>query len=190
MSQLTKLALEDALKKNLLKKPLEKITITDLTETCGVSRMTFYYHFADINDLIEWSARHDAEQAIGSNRTYETWQEGFLNLFHEVEKNKPFILNVYASQDMKLVLRYLNTVTLNLLLPVVEEASAGLGMQSNEDDEEFLASFYAHAFVGIMLEWIDGGMKESPEKLTGQLELAIKGAIPLALQRMHQAKAA
>ena len=48
MQNLTKYALEDSLKKFLLKKPLDKITISDLTSDCGISRMAFYYHFRDI----------------------------------------------------------------------------------------------------------------------------------------------
>ena len=52
MSNTTKLALEASLKKLLLKKPVDKITINDLTEDCGISRMAFYYHFKDIYDLI------------------------------------------------------------------------------------------------------------------------------------------
>ena len=50
MSQTTKRALEASLKKLLLQKPLNKITINDITEDCGVNRMTFYYHFKDIYD--------------------------------------------------------------------------------------------------------------------------------------------
>ena len=45
MSNMTKYALEASLKKLLLEKPLDKITINDLTEGCGISRMAFYYHF-------------------------------------------------------------------------------------------------------------------------------------------------
>ena len=55
MPNLTKYALEESLKKLLLQKPLDKITISDLTEDCGISRMAFYYHFKDIYDLVEWS---------------------------------------------------------------------------------------------------------------------------------------
>ena len=51
MSQLTKRALEESLKKLLLKKPLTKITINDIAEDCGINRMTFYYHFKDKYDL-------------------------------------------------------------------------------------------------------------------------------------------
>ncbi len=50
----TKLALEVSLKKLLLTKTLDKITINDLTADCGISRMAFYYHFRDIYDLVEW----------------------------------------------------------------------------------------------------------------------------------------
>ncbi|HRL58099.1 MAG TPA: TetR/AcrR family transcriptional regulator, partial [Lachnospira sp.] len=53
MSNTTKRALENSLKQMLLKKPLDKITISDLTDDCGISRMAFYYHFKDIYDLVE-----------------------------------------------------------------------------------------------------------------------------------------
>ena len=43
----TKQALEASLKHLLLQKPLDKITISDLTKDCGISRMAFYYHFKD-----------------------------------------------------------------------------------------------------------------------------------------------
>ena len=63
MSEITKRALENALKTLLLKKPLNKITISDVTEECGVNRMTFYYHFKDIYDLVEWCCLEDAGKA-------------------------------------------------------------------------------------------------------------------------------
>ena len=51
MANTTKLALEASLKELLRTKPIDKITINDLTEHCGISRMAFYYHFKDIYDL-------------------------------------------------------------------------------------------------------------------------------------------
>ena len=49
MANITKLALEAALKKELLTKPLDKITINDLAEDCGISRMAFYYGFSQLS---------------------------------------------------------------------------------------------------------------------------------------------
>ena len=97
MTNATKAALEASLKKLLLKKPLDKITINDLTTDCGISRMAFYYHFKDIYDLVEWSCLEDATQALQGKKTYETWQEGLQQIFEAVLENKPFIMNVYHS---------------------------------------------------------------------------------------------
>ena len=97
MSNITKRALEASLKNLLLQKPLNKITVGDIANDCGINRMTFYYHFKDIYDLIEWSCVEDATKALEGKKTYDTWQEGFLNIFNAVLDNKPFIMNVYRS---------------------------------------------------------------------------------------------
>ena len=72
MPNTTKQALEESLKHMLLKKPLDKITIRDITEDCGISRMAFYYHFQDIYDLVEWSCIEDATKALQGKKTYES----------------------------------------------------------------------------------------------------------------------
>ena len=51
----TKQTLSASLKRWMLKKPLDKITIQDLTSDCGMSRMAFNYHFKEIYDLEEWT---------------------------------------------------------------------------------------------------------------------------------------
>ena len=59
-------------------KPLEKITIRELTQKANISKQTFYLHFKDIYDLVEWSCYEDASKALQGKKTYETWQEGYL----------------------------------------------------------------------------------------------------------------
>lgn len=186
MSQVTKRALEESLKHLLLQKPLNKITINDITEDCGVNRMTFYYHFQDIYDLVEWSCEEDARRALAGKKTYQTWQEGFLNIFHFVEEEKPFVLNVYRSVSRDRLERYLYQATYDLLLGVVEEQSAGMDVA--QSDQEFIAGFYKYGFVGIVLEWIDHGMKENPEEIVNRLGLAIQGDIARALERFRRDK--
>ena len=64
MPNTTKAALEESLKRLLLKKPLDKITITDITTDCGISRMAFYYHFKDIYDLVERVCLEESRGAL------------------------------------------------------------------------------------------------------------------------------
>ena len=129
MSDLTKRALEQSLKNLLLQKPLHKITISDIADDCGINRMTFYYHFKDIYDLVEWSCQEDAAKALAGKKTYETWQQGFEQIFEAVLANKPFIMNVYHSVSREQVETYLYKLTYDLLEGVVEEQAVGMSVQ-------------------------------------------------------------
>ena len=64
MASSTKEALGNALKKMLSVKPIDKITVKDLVEECGVNRQTFYYHFDDVYDLLEWVFEEDTNKAL------------------------------------------------------------------------------------------------------------------------------
>lgn len=186
VSQTTKRALEASLKKLLLQKPLNKITINDITEDCGVNRMTFYYHFKDIYDLVEWCCQEDASRALAGKKTYETWQQGLLQIFEAVRENKPFILNVYRSVSREQVENYLYKVTYALLDGVVEEQAQGMSVR--QEDKAFLATLYQYMFVGLMLDWIKSDMKEDPQAIVSRLELAIHGNIRAALERLRADK--
>ncbi len=188
MSQITKRALEASLKNLLLKKPVNKITIQDIAEDCGINRMTFYYHFKDIYDLIEWSCEEDARRAIEGNKTYDTWEQGFLNLFYAVEENKPFIMNVYRYVSREQIEQYLYRVVFDLLIDVVEECSQGLNVRKN--DKRFIADFYKYGFVGLMLEWIQHDMKQDPKEIVSQLNILIDGDVKRALEKQRQDKSA
>ena len=183
MSQVTKRALEASLKKLLGQKELNKITISDITEDCGINRMTFYYHFKDIYDLIEWACIEDARTALDGKKTYDTWQHGFYQIFEAVLDNKPFILNVYRSVGREQVETYLYQLTHDLLIGVVEERSAGMSLR--QEDKDFIADFYKYAFVGIMLDWVKGGMKTDPQDIVGRLSLLITGSLTAALERFR-----
>lgn len=181
MSQITKRALEESLKKMLLKKPVNKITISDITEDCGINRMTFYYHFKDIYDLVEWSCVEDAARALDGKKTYDTWQQGFQQIFQTVLDNKPFVQNVYQSVNREQVETYLYSLTHNLLIGVIEEKA--VGMQVRDEDKEFIADFFKFAFVGLMLDWIRNGMKKDPQQIIDRLSILIEGDITRALNK-------
>ena len=180
-SQVTKRALEQSLKNLLLKKPLTKITINDIAEDCGINRMTFYYHFKDIYDLVEWSCTEDARKALEEKKTYDTWQQGFLQIFEAVRENKPFIMNVYRCVHREQVEAYLKPLVDNLLLGVIQEESARLTVR--EEDKAFIARIYSYIFIGVMLDWIKDDMKTDPQEIVERLAVLLKGSIADALSR-------
>ena len=183
MSQITKRALEQSLKNLLQQKPLSKITISDITEDCGISRMTFYYHFKDIYDLVEWACAEDAARALQNTKTYDTWQQGFVQIFHAVRENKVFVMNVYRCVNREQVEKYLVPLTDQLIMGVITERAAGMTVR--EADQQFIAQVYSYAFVGIMLDWIRDDMRADPEELVNRLAMVIHGGITQALERFR-----
>ena len=180
----TKQAIAESLKHLLLKKPITKITINDITDDCHISRMTFYYHFNDIYDLVEWACEEEARVALLNNRTSDTWQMGFQSLLETVLANKPFIINVYRSIDRAQIEHYLLRVTEKLLLAYIEEQSEDLRI--SDENKRYVANFFKFGFVGIMLEWIHYGMKEEPAKIAAMTGRIIQGDLRQALERLAE----
>ena len=183
MSEITKKALAESLKKLLSKNKLNKITIKEITEDCGVNRQTFYYHFKDIYDLVEWSCLEDAKKALEEKKTHDTWQEGFIQIFDAVKNNKPFIMNVYNYIDRAQVEVYLTPLVDNLLMGVIEEESANISVR--DEDKQFIARIYGYVFIGIMLDWIKDGMNEDPVQIVDKLSILLKDSIANALQKFQ-----
>jgi len=181
MSLTTKHALAASLKKLVATKPLDKITVTDIAEDCGLNRQTFYYHFKDMYDLLEWTYLEAADQVIGEQKTYETWQGGFLAVFQWLLDNRAFVHNTYSSLNREQLERYLFGETRQLLLSVVEEKAAGGSLHVDEADKTFIADVYKYTFVGLTLDWIADGMREEPARLIERLSLVIHGGISTAL---------
>lgn len=183
MSQVTKRALEQSLKNLLLKKPLTKITINDIAEDCGINRMTFYYHFKDIYDLVEWSCLEDARRALEQKKTHDTWQQGLLQIFQAVRDNRPFILNVYRCVHREQVEKYLEPLVDNLVMGVLNEESAGITVR--EEDKAFITQVYSYILVGLMLDWIKDDMRGEPKEIVERLGRLIDGSMEEALRRFR-----
>ncbi|MFA6586868.1 MAG: TetR/AcrR family transcriptional regulator C-terminal domain-containing protein [Bacilli bacterium] len=179
MSDITKRALSDSLKKLLLKKPLNGVTVQDITEDCGVNRQTFYYHFDNIPALIEWTCVKDADKILAENRHYDNWEEGFYRIFLLALEDRAFVMNIYHSVSLKVLVRYLDRLVTPLLRGVVEEEAKDI--PAREEDKAFLAGFYTSSFVGLVLTWIDKGMNQDPKDIIQHLVPIVKGTIRQAL---------
>ena len=173
MSQTTKRALEASFKKLLLEKPLNKITINDITEDCGVNRMTFYYHFKDIYDLVDWILAEDAAKAMEGRRGFGTWSEAYLDVLRQLQDNKTLVLNVYRSEGREQVEKN----QYRLLDPNLKDYaySECHDITVQDDDKQFVVDFYKYALVGMALEWIRRDMKTDPAVMVDRTGRMLQG---------------
>ncbi|MGM9940705.1 MAG: TetR/AcrR family transcriptional regulator [Bulleidia sp.] len=156
MAKYTKQMLAESLYHVLDKKPLDRIRISDLTEECGVNRQTFYYHFHDIFELIEWIYVTEAEKAIGPHYTYADWTIGMKNLCDLMMKKKTFLMKTYHSASHGNLERVLSDNLYQMIYDVIEEKSKGYVI--SDQAKRFIADFYKYAFTGVLMDWLDKGM--------------------------------
>ncbi|MBV7363366.1 TetR/AcrR family transcriptional regulator [Actinomycetaceae bacterium TAE3-ERU4] len=186
MADITKRALLSALKEVLKDKPLDKVTIQDIADNAGVSRMTFYYHFSNIYELLDWAWAMGATRAIQGKPLYRTWQQGFLQLFEAMLENKNFVTRCYHSLSREKIEDFLYGLAFNFIYEIVESESEGMNV--SEEDKRFIANFYKFAFIGLLLEWIKNEMKEEPAHIVDKVSILLKGDIPKALDRFRKDK--
>jgi len=179
----TKTALGESLKRLILTKRLEKITINDLTADCGISRMAFYYHFRDIYDLVEWVCMEDAAKALQDKKTYDTWQEGMCQVFEAVMENRSFISNVCRSIGREKIESCLYRFTYDIIKEVVEEKCRGTALAAKK--KHFIADFYKYAFVGIMIDWIDRGMRDDYEEIVEDMGVMLHGTLSHSIKNFE-----
>ena len=99
MANTTKRMLSMSLKKLLSKTTLDNITIQDITDDAEVSRKTFYYHFQDIYDLLDWTLQEDARHLLADKINLDNWEESIAALFVYMQENRLLVLNAFHSTE-------------------------------------------------------------------------------------------
>lgn len=109
----TKWKLAEALKKLMKEKSLHKITIQDIVEESGLTRQSFYYHFHDICEIIEWICKNTLLEKC------------------DVEERMKRMLSVYKIEENE-VLTFLTTSLLNYVIIVAETYDDKIGHEQIE----------------------------------------------------------
>ena len=144
-------------------KNIDKITVKDLVEACGISRQTFYYHFDDVYDLLEWVFEEDANRVLPSEVVYEHWRDDVMMFFKYLADNSVFALNIYNSNSRIYMLRYFKRRLQGCIRSFAIIVSEGKNI--DRTDFEFVVEFYANGIVGLISQWLDLGM-QLPKEIT------------------------
>ena len=183
MTNATKEAFGSALKQMMDIKPMDKITVKDLVEICGVNRQTFYYHFDDVYDLLEWIFEQDAESVLPKQMTYEHWKSDFMAFFNYLLENRNFVINVYNSNSRLYMLRFFKTKLDFYLRNFVDTVAYGKNIERN--DYEFIVDFYSSCIVGAISQWLDLGMNLPPNVTPDRLLLAVSNNIERLVEKFE-----
>ena len=157
MSEVTKRALEQSLKNLLLKKPLTKITINDITEDCGINRMTFYYHFKDIPDVVEFILKKKWDEILEHPQDRASILECMEEMADLVRNNRKVMFNVYRSVKKDTFLFYMNEISNYIIMEYFRKNADQFDL--DEGEIRILIQYYKCLFMGFLMEWLDNNLK-------------------------------
>lgn len=163
MLNITERALTEALTELLEERPLDKINVVDITDKCGLTRNTFYYHFHDVYDALNCYFTNEIEKMLVKYEHDEDWSGGFLEGLEFVYHHKTMIEHIYNFVDSRELRDYLDSVIFKYALTVI-------GKEFKKTDysvqvKEIAADFYTNVLLGATIKWIKDGMKENPENM-------------------------
>lgn len=184
MAQFTKKAIIDAFIELIGERPFDKITVKDIVTHCGVNRNTFYYYFEDIYALVDELFQIETQNILGDTSGFDTWQDAFLKAVDFVRQNRLGIYHLYKSISRERVENYLDEVTYNNILNFIKKEARDIA--ADEFDIELMARFYTHALVGMVLEWLSGGMKGDMNAAVERLGVLLDGNIRLTLSNSEK----
>ena len=153
----------NAAKTLLFDKKVRKLTVKDIVEECHITRQTFYYHFDDVYDLLEWVFEEDANRVLPSEVVYEHWRDDVMMFFKYLADNSVFALNIYNSNSRIYMLRYFKRRLQGCIRSFAIIVSEGKNI--DRTDFEFVVEFYANGIVGLISQWLDLGM-QLPKEIT------------------------
>lgn len=179
----TKQAMYQALKKLITVKPINKITIKDITDACGLNRQTFYYHFKDIYDLLEWSFQEEFK--FIDNYLQEpdnTWDEILTGAVMYISQNKYICQCIVSGVGRDQLILTLQNSIYEIIRKIILHSQ--VANQIPDKFLDFTARFYTYAISNYIFDWIKNGILESPESVVENFRFVINHG--LNSKRHHQ----
>lgn len=165
--------LKNALYELLSKNSFDNIKVNDICNTAMVHRTTFYSHFSDKYDLLNYCIKdieNDIREKIDirtCNNIQEFYKKLIMNLLDYIEEKKDLFKNMLKNNyDTDIVSIFKSTCTSFILEMLQKEESSGL---NHDMPLELIAKFYSGAVVYSISWWIESKNNLSKEVLCDNL---------------------
>lgn len=172
-SLITKRALAASLKELMMNQPLSKISIGDICENCGMNRKSFYYHFCDKYDLVNWIF----DNGLAEMRDADPHTLNFEDICDYFYSERDFYRNALQITGQNSFRDYFRQQMYSVLIRLFGN------IFENEKDADFLITFLADGTVSALLRWLNEPEPEPPQEIAGRVRrtlVAISEAVVTA----------
>lgn len=168
-SNVTKRALASSMKELMTHRPFAKINVGDICDLCGMNRKSFYYHFRDKYDLVNWIFQNEFLSLLHGIEIPDYW-EIFNLLCTYFYQNRAFYSNALSVQGQNSFSEYFQ----DSLTPVIRAILAG-NLERNDADARFAAEFFSDALTVALIRWLSSRNCTEPQEFTRQIRQCLGG---------------
>lgn len=176
-SETTCQAISGALKQLMTQKPLERITVAEIMDTCGMRRQHFYYYFTDIYDLLRWTFEKEALELLQQQQGVSPWQNGFLHLFQYINQNRAVCLCALDSLGKESLKQLLEADVSSIVDRAVRQAAEENGLSAHSPEVEVVICLVTIMMAGAVESWLRGELTQTPEELTRRIDMMFQDYI-------------
>lgn len=155
-------------------KSIDKITVKDIVEACHITRQTFYYHFQDLIDVIDWSLRQAMEELVEKSIRIDSREQVIELFLSEAVKARGLLRKLLASQLREQTERLIVESVRSYFREMVERRE--LLQDVSLSDAQVALDFYTFATVGMMLEYCSRPNLDV-KRLAGQITRLMSGDV-------------
>lgn len=158
----TRNALAASMKKLMAQKPFAKISVGDICDDCSMNRKSFYYHFKDKYDLVNWIFYEEFVGRI-ELESYENEWELLDDLCRYFYQERAFYQNALQVEGQNSFRDYF----FEILQPIVYYFIQNMFEESER--KEFYVSFFCDGFLAAIVRWLKEDTGISPEQFLDEL---------------------
>lgn len=168
-SEAVKYRLSEAMKKCMEYSSVEKISVKEITQKCGVTRQTFYRNFRDKYDLINWYFGKILEKSYEQLGEGKTVYEGLVRKFRCISSEESFFREAFKNDNQNCLREYDYQESRRYYREELEKKRG----KKLSGDLDFQLEMYTRGCVHMTVQWVLGNRPSTPEKLAEQLTDAI-----------------
>ena len=176
----TKYKLAASMKECMKLQPVDKITVKNIVEGCGVTRQTFYRNFLDKYDLINWYFDKLVLQSFEQIGMGHTVGESLTRKFEFIVEEKVFFTEAFRCDDRNSLKEH----DFELILQFYTGLLARKDCRVLDQELRFLLEMYCQGSVYMTVKWVLGGMKDVPQDMSAKLVEAMPPKLAQVFDRL------
>ena len=187
----TKRIIAQSLKELSETKPFDKISVGEIAAKSNVNRQTFYYHFQDKYDLLKWIYKEDFFLPYLTDISMDNWDTCLEGLLDAISRERAFSINTsrHTEADVKEIFLqdteaiFTSAIEYLRVQSVDNERTLSL---VEEEEQRFIARFFAYGVCGMLIEWIERGMKEDSRTVATRMRMLLDTCKELAYKQVSR----